>query len=40
MPDIKDLELMLKARVPIIVMETREEIRALEMLQRLVTSVY
>jgi SpoVK/Ycf46/Vps4 family AAA+-type ATPase len=40
MPDIKDLELMLKSRVPIIVMETREEIRALEMLKRLVTSVY
>jgi len=35
MLDINDLKLMLKSRVPIIVMETREELRALELFKRL-----
>ena len=37
MLDINDLKLMLKSRVPIIVMETREEQRALDMFNHLMS---
>ena len=34
MPDLRDLEIMMDSRVPIIVIETHEEPRALELVRR------